>query len=90
MKKVYVQSHSPLAFGAHVGWEDVWLRVCSGKRTLRLAPCLISREDLRWKRPGLVVMPVTFPMDDAPAWSIDPASGTACASDTNWGTEAAH
>jgi len=25
----------------------VWLRVCSGKRTLRLAPCLISREDLR-------------------------------------------
>ena len=47
MKKVYVRSHGPLAFGAHVGWEDVWLRVCSGKRTLRLAPCLVSREDLR-------------------------------------------
>jgi len=42
-----VDSHGPLAVGGAVGWEDVWLRVCSGKRTLRLAPCLISREDLR-------------------------------------------
>lgn len=47
MKKVYVSSHGPLALGGTVGWEDVWLRVCSGKRTLRLAPCLMSREDLR-------------------------------------------
>lgn len=49
MKRVDVASHGPLASYPQeaVGWEDVWLRVCSGKLTLRLAPCLVSREHLR-------------------------------------------
>jgi len=48
-KIVYVTSHGPLSFSkiVEIGWEDVWLRVHSGRRSLRLAPCLVSREHLR-------------------------------------------
>lgn len=48
VKKVQVRSCSPLAVDPHyqVGWEDVWLRVHSGRRPLKLAPCLVSYEHL--------------------------------------------
>jgi hypothetical protein len=48
-KIVYVKSHGPLSFSktAQIGWEDVWLRVHSGRRCLKLGPCLVSREHLR-------------------------------------------
>src|SRR5580698_3301107 len=47
-KSVYVRSYGPLSMASDVeiGWEDVWLRVASGRRTLRLAPCLVSRMNL--------------------------------------------
>lgn len=47
-KRVHVVTHGPLAVypTAEIGWEDVWLRVSSGRRTLRLAPCLVSRKHL--------------------------------------------
>ena len=48
VKKVQIRSHSPLAFDARceVGWEDLWLRLYSGRRALKLAPCLVSYEHL--------------------------------------------
>jgi len=48
-KIVYVTSHGPLSFSktVEIGWEDVWLRTHSGRHSLRLAPCLVSREHLR-------------------------------------------
>ena len=48
-KIVVVKSHGPLSFSKtiEIGWEDVWLRVHSGRRLLKLAPCLVSREHLR-------------------------------------------
>lgn len=48
-KIVHVKSHGPLSFSKTVaiGWEDVWLRLHSGRRPLKLAPCLVSREHLR-------------------------------------------
>jgi|SRR5271170_5128329 len=48
-KVVRVKSHGPLSYSKNVeiGWEDVWLRLHSGRRPLKLAPCLVSREHLR-------------------------------------------
>lgn len=48
-KHVRVSSHGPLSLSKiiEIGWEDVWLRVHSGRRLLKLAPCLVSREHLR-------------------------------------------
>lgn len=48
-KIVRVTSHGPLSFSkiVEIGWEDVWLRVHSGRQLLKLAPCLVSREHLR-------------------------------------------
>lgn len=48
-KHVQVKSNGPLSFSKtiEIGWEDVWLRVHSGRRLLKLAPCLVSREHLR-------------------------------------------
>lgn len=48
-KIVVVKSHGPLSYSKTVaiGWEDVWLRLHLGRRSLKLGPCLVSREHLR-------------------------------------------
>lgn len=49
-KIVVVKSHGPLSFSKtiEIGWEDVWLRLHFGRHSLKLAPCLVSREHLRF------------------------------------------
>jgi hypothetical protein len=48
MKKVYIRSHGPLWWpDQKVGWEDVWLRFHVRRRTVYMAPCLVSREHLK-------------------------------------------
>lgn len=49
MKRVVVTGGGAFALDPRieVGWEDVWLRLHSRRRPLRLAPCLIGRENLR-------------------------------------------
>lgn len=43
-KYITVTHHGPLGLpGAVVGWEDVWLRLYVGRRSVRLAPCLCSK-----------------------------------------------
>lgn len=45
-KTIKLISYSPLRYGESVGWDDMYLRFKMRRKTVKLAPCLISREHL--------------------------------------------